>query len=389
MTVTPRTPDLTARGHRLAALFADELDGFIAVDPANVRWLTGLAGEGHVLYGNTPLLTVVGPHGSRELVVHASEMGWLDERLDTSTVHTYGRFYFEGRAAKHIVALRDQRELAVALAEALDAAGAGARIGIDDGVPATLLFELGPALAPRRLQAAARVALRARRIKDDHEVSVLRRANETAEDSIFAALDCARPGSTELELLAQVRIAMIERGARPMLGSVGISERGALVDTSASNRELRRGDVIRFDVGCTVDGYHADLARTAVLAPADQWIRDAYAALLHGEQAAIEAIRPGVTSGEVFEVAIAATRAGGLADYYRSHCGHGIGLQIYEPPLIAPGGDEPLETGMTLCVETPLYVLGRAGLQVEDAVIVMPDGAERLGRAPQLLAVIA
>jgi Xaa-Pro dipeptidase len=173
-----------------------------------------------------------------------------------------------------------------------------------------------------------------------------------------------------------------------MLGSVGIAERGALVDTVATDRALAPGEPVRFDVGCVLDGYHADLSRTAVLGTPPAWVHDAYGALLAGERAAITAAGPGVTPAQLYEVALHATRAAGLPDYDRTHCGHGIGLRIYEPPLVAPGHDEPLEPGMTLCLETPLYRPGVAGLQVEDAIVVTHSGSERLGKAPQDLVVV-
>jgi Xaa-Pro dipeptidase len=177
----------------------------------------------------------------------------------------------------------------------------------------------------------------------------------------------------------------VARGADPLLGDVGIGERGALVDFVPGDRELRRGDVIRFDVGCTLAGYHADLARTATFGPTPQWVRDDHAALVAGQEAALQALRPGATGAALFTVAVEATRAAGRRDYERTHCGHGIGLDIYEPPLVAPGHDEPLAAGMALCVETPLYLTGLAGLQIEDAVVVTETGHERLGALPRTL----
>lgn len=387
--MTPPDATLSGRVARLGSVLGD-LDGYLAVDPANVRWLTGLAGEGHVLYANTPLCAVVGPTGEVRLVAHACELGWLDERIDVDAVEAYGRFVYQGAVVPPaLLAVRAQRPLAGAIARALEAVGAGARIGVDDGIGASALARLTADLADRELVPAADLPVRARRLKDEYELERMRAANEIAENAIATTVACAAPGMEEGALLRALRTAMLERGARPMLGSVGIGERGALVDTVPSSRVLRAGDVVRFDVGCTVDGYHSDLARTVSFGEPSHWTRDAYAALLAGERAAIEAVRPGVTGAELFDAAVGATRAAGLDGYDRSHCGHGIGLQIYEPPLLAPGADEPIEAGMTMCVETPHYVLGVAGLQVEDAIVVRADGAERLGRAAQELVVVA
>jgi Xaa-Pro aminopeptidase len=178
---------------------------------------------------------------------------------------------------------------------------------------------------------------------------------------------------------------MVEHGARPLLGSIGFGERGALVDFAPSERLLAEGEAIRLDVGCVLDGYHADLARTAVLGESPLWLTEAHAALLAGEQSALAALRAGVSGADVFASAVLAVRGSGLEDYERSHCGHGIGLNMYEPPSIRPDSHDPIVAGMTCCVETPLYMIGKAGVQIEDAVLVTEAGCERLGALPQEL----
>jgi len=377
---------LADRADRLRAAWPEAMTAFAAADPAAVRWLTGLAGEGHALYGNTPLWAVVGPEGAAVAVVPAGELAWVEELVDLAAVRPYGRFVFAGAGPLTVAA--DAPPLEDVLRATLDAVGAGEVIGIDDGASYPQGERLATALAPRRLVARPEAPLRARRRRDDAELDVLRRVNRIAEDAVFAAVGALRTGVTERELLTRVRTAMVERGARPMLGSVGIAERGALVDTAATDRALARGEPVRFDVGCVLDGYHADLSRTAVLGTPPGWLRDAYGALLAGERAAIAATRPGVAPSTLYEIAVRATREAGVVEYDRTHCGHGIGLRIYEPPLVAPRHDEALEPGMTLCLETPLYLSGVAGLQVEDAVVVTPTGSERLGDAPQDLVVV-
>jgi Xaa-Pro aminopeptidase len=360
--------------------------GALAGDHANVRWLTGMAGEPHRLYGNAPLWAAVAPGGEWRVVAPASELAWLDEQGDVDRVIPYGRFAFAGDGAGRLRALATAGQTPEqALASALDAVGAGERVLVDDGPRPTALERARAALAPRRLELDPAPFARARMVKDGGELSVLRAVNAAAEAGIEAALERARPGVSEAQLLAWVREAMVARGAQPLLGDVGIGARGALVDFVPGDRALRSGDVIRFDVGCVLDGYHADLARTAALGRAPGWARDAHAALVAGQEAALAALRPGATGAALFDAAVAAARAAGLPDYDRSHCGHGIGLDIYEPPLVAPGHDEPLVAGMTLCVETPLYLSGLAGLQIEDAVVVTRDGFERLGTLPRQL----
>jgi Xaa-Pro aminopeptidase len=377
-----------ARIARLLAQGAPDT-AWIATDVASVRWLSGLAGQPHEIYGMAQLCVVVGPGGDLRVVAPAGELAWIEERRALDDVVAHGSFVLAGRPSAALArGAATGRSLADALAVALHDVGAGQAVVLDDGMPASRAREVTDALAPRRAAVDAAPFLRARAVKDAEELAVLRRVNDIAERAIAAALQRAAPGATEQALLRDVRRAMLDDGARPMLGSVGIGERGALVDFAAGERALARGDVIRLDVGATLDGYHADLARTAVLGPVPEWVAPTYDALLAGESAAMAACRPGATGEQLFAAAVDAVRTAGLDDYARTHCGHGIGLSMYEPPSVAPGAHDGLEPGMTLCLETPLYLIGTAGVQIEDAVVVTADGCERLGALERDLIVL-
>jgi Xaa-Pro aminopeptidase len=92
---------------------------------------------------------------------------------------------------------------------------------------------------------------------------------------------------------------------------------------------------------------------------------------------------------EIFEAAVETVRREGIGHYRRTHVGHGIGIEGYEAPSLTAKSDEIIEAGMVLCVETPYYELGRWGLQVEDMMVVRPDGAERLTATGGELMVVA
>jgi Xaa-Pro aminopeptidase len=146
--------------------------------------------------------------------------------------------------------------------------------------------------------------------------------------------------------------------------------------------------MIRFDFGCTMDGYTSDLARTAVAGEPSPKIRDYYEALKRGTLDAIAIIKPGVIAQDIFKVAVDSTIRNGLAGYERHHCGHGIGLEIYDLPSVAPGCETPIEENMTLCIETPYYELGWGGLQIEHTVAVTRNGTRRLDKTSSDLIVL-
>jgi len=380
---TPVPPaTLAARAARLRSDLPPAT-AVLAASHAGIRWLTGIVGAGHYLYGNTPAVAIVGPDGPVRLVVAAADLGWVADEVDLDAVVPYGWFSYAGRHGGRIPGATTGRMLEEAVAIALRATGASAVVA-DDGLPWTRAAAIEAACGVT-LQPGHELLRRARAVKDAREIELLRAANVAAEDALFDAVGKVRTGITELELLTLIQQGMLERDARPLLGAVGFTERGALVDAWPSDRALRPGDTIRFDIGCSYLGYHADMSRTAAFGRVPQTSRDAYAAILAGEDACLAATRAGAPAATVFNAGVDATRAAGIGDYARSHCGHGIGLEIYEPPLIADSSDTVLEAGMTLCLETPLYRLDDVGLQVEDAVVVTADGCDRLGRSPRAM----
>src|SRR5207237_1000199 len=148
-----------------------------------------------------------------------------------------------------------------------------------------------------------------------------------AEDGIAAVLTMLKPGVTEREAARAYEQEVLRRGAQPFFTVVTIGERAALADVYPSDRALRPGDLVRFDLGCLWGAYRSDISRTAVLgAPSDKQARY-YAAILAGERAAIAAMKPGVPGSRLFDLAVRGTRETGLPHYQRHHVGHGIGLE--------------------------------------------------------------
>ena len=95
-----------------------------------------------------------------------------------------------------------------------------------------------------------------------------------------------------------------------------------------------------------------------------------------------------MTANAIFVTAVEATRKAGIAHYRRHHVGHGIGLDVYDMPILNETTSTPLEAGMVLEVETPYYELGFGGLQVEDTILVTDHGHERLTGSSNELALV-
>lgn len=300
----------------------------------------------------------------------------------------FGRFYVEAVDDDTLVPLTDLADRNLDIAAAVRAAvarlPAGSTIAVEgSGANPDITAALGAAdLDDGGLVASVRA------VKLPDEVAMLRYTAHLSEVAVQAALAVARLGTTERELSTAIAATMVAGGGDPRFVVAATGDRSALADVMPTDRPWRPGETARFDVGCIVDGYWSDIGRTAVLGEPDRRQRDVYAAVYAGEQDQLDRAAPGVTAGELFRIGFDGTGAG-VPRYRRQHCGHGIGMSIYEPPVIADGVDVVLEAGMTFCFETPYYELGWGGMMVEDTVVVTTDGVEVLSGTGRELAVVS
>jgi Xaa-Pro aminopeptidase len=230
-------------------------------------------------------------------------------------------------------------------------------------------------------QAAAdgsRLLQEVRQVKTAVELDRLQRGAEVAEAVEREVLDALVPGADWAGLANSVPAAVAVRG-----GTFGFLAGGAGWQSgfvfAPRPMALAAGQLVRLDLGLSVEGYWSDTGRSASIGAPSAEASKRYAAIRSGADAALECIRPGVTFEAVYDAAMAAIRPV-IPGYQRHHCGHAIGLRAYDGPLVGPGDTTILETGMVLNVEVPLYDIGWGGLQLEDTVVVEPGGFRSLTR---------
>jgi D-alanyl-D-alanine dipeptidase len=277
---------------------------------------------------------------------------------------------------------------------ALKAAVAGVEgLAFDDETRAAFLLDL-LSVAPRaHIRKASSVMRGLRQRKDAAEVERMRAAARTVDDTIPEAIALCRPGRREIKVEEELRAAL---GRRSPESSVAFSiiasgPNAALPHHETGLRELRRGDVAVLDYGTRLDGYHSDITVTCAIGePSDPEARKIYRVVWEAQQRALEAVRPGVPCREVDRAARDHIAAAGYGDYFLHRTGHGLGLQVHEPPYLVGGNEELLEEGMVFSVEPGIYLPGRFGVRLEVIASVAADGvslinapsAEELPLAP-------
>ena len=350
------------------------LDALIVTAPANIRYLTNHAGSAGTLVAAARAMHLL-----------------LDFRYQESArLLQASPFACPALKVWPVTASYDE-----ALLECLAATGV-TTVGFEAGHLTVARHEWLVRTAAARsvavtLRPTERVVEQARVVKDDGEVTTLREAARRLTPVARAAFEMVRPGTTERAVAARVEAALREAGfERPAFDTIVASgPNAALPHYRAGDRVLERGDVVVLDFGGVLDGYCSDLTRTVAVAPPSAEAYRVHQAVREAQQAAIDAVRPGIATTDVDRAARRVLEAHGLGEAFGHGTGHGLGLDVHEEPRVTrPRADVapvPLEPGMVFTIEPGAYLPGWGGVRIEDDVLVTARGCEVLTSVPYAL----
>jgi Xaa-Pro dipeptidase len=231
-----------------------------------------------------------------------------------------------------------------------------------------------------------------RAAKTPEELSSIERAVRIAEAALLAAIPSLRRGMTEREAASEMTLQLLRAGSDPELPFPPIVASGpnaALPHAVPTERRLQAGDLLIVDWGATVDGYISDLTRTFALGDAAADWHKVHRAVADANAAGRAAARPGVPCRDIDLAARSVIEAAGYGPAFLHRTGHGIGLEVHEPPYLRADNDARLTPGMTFTVEPGVYLSGRGGVRIEDNVVVTHDGGRTLSHLPRDLVVLA
>lgn len=257
------------------------------------------------------------------------------------------------------------------------------RVGVSDALPALHVIPIGERLG-MQLELATPVLREGRMIKDAEEIAELRRAGAAIDAVHRRVPGMLRAGRTEREVAEEIAAAIVEEGhERADFVIVGSGPNGADPHHEVSDRVIQDGEIVVVDIGGPVpSGYNSDSTRTYVVGTPDPEVARRIAVLERAQQAAVDAVRPGVTASQIDAAARDLLAEEGLADAFLHRTGHGIGVSVHEEPYIAPGNDLLVREGMAFSIEPGIYFGGKWGARIEDIVVVTADGCERLNVTP-------
>ena len=214
--------------------------------------------------------------------------------------------------------------------------------------------------------------------KGDDEFKILKENALINDRAFLAAAAAIKNGISELEVGAVVNAHHSSEGARTAFCIVGAGGNGAFPHHATGNTEVKNGDAIVVDIGGTRNGFPSDMTRMILVGDAPEGYDEVHAIVEEAVQAAMAAAIPGVRAKVVDKAARDVITKAGYGEYFVHRTGHGLGIEIHEPPYITSTSETVLEEGTVFSIEPGIYLPGRFGVRLEDIVILRADGPEIL-----------
>jgi len=219
---------------------------------------------------------------------------------------------------------------------------------------------------------------RLRAVKDEQELGAIKRACEITDRMFERLVEERFVGRSERDVAWTIGQLFHEEGAEQVAfeSIVASGPNAARPHARATEREIRAGETVVIDTGCFVDGYASDYTRTFVTGPVDGVIKEAYTTVLAAQRAGLEAMRPGIAGVDADAAARRVVDETSFAGTFGHGLGHGVGLEVHEAPRMSTESTDTLAAGNVVTVEPGIYLEARAGIRIEDNVVVVDGGVE-------------
>lgn len=366
--------------HRLARLRRNmaerEIDAVLIVAPDNQFYLSGFKA---VIYSRPILLLVNREHTS--IIVPGLERDHAEGEKAADEILVY---YEHPEMANHGTSHLEH------LDRLLGYYASGATVGIEfDSCPVSLADYLHE--KDFRVSDIGTTLTEVRYVKDEAEIQRVEEAGRLVNLAVSKSLAMCEPGVTELDIDAAGTAALFEEAARnrpnatleAMAFSPSGPDRSAWPHVFSNTRRLEEGDVAIHSRQVSLNGYRAELERTMILGEPTQQQREAFGVACEAQQAAMDAIEPGVTAASVDYAAREIIQNAGYGEYAIHRTGHGLGISAHEEPHLRFDNDLVLEEGMVFTVEPGFYVPGFGGFRHSDTLVVEKNGSRLVTEYPR------
>jgi len=345
-----------------SSLEKKELEGYIVTNESNILYFTDFLGEARLL---------IPRDGENRLYVY----GVNYERARQTAKNCFVELVKWGEKA-HLTVADHARNLNLR------------RLGFD-AIDASVFLRLSRALKGVKLDAQGKLIWELRKVKDEAELKRIRKASELTSEGMKTALETVKPGLREYEVAAEIEYAMRRAGSDGVAFDTIVASgvRSAFPHGGCTDRRILKGDLVVIDVGAKYRHYRSDLTRTVTAGKPSPRQTRIYEVVKDAQRRAFESLRAGVKACDVDAVARQIIERDGYGEFFVHGLGHGVGLDVHEPPGLNPENDEALKAGNVVTVEPGIYIVDFGGVRIEDTVLVHRNRAERLTEAPYNLEV--
>jgi Xaa-Pro aminopeptidase len=266
---------------------------------------------------------------------------------------------------------------------------AGKKIGVANQLWSSFLLKLQDAIPAATWASGNEVMRNLRMRKDEAEIEALAEVGRLTDAAWTEFVESAQiAGLTEAQAAKKLGEMMEKQGLSWKGGICASGPNSASPHHHTGDRVIQRGDAVVFDWGSTYKGYHSDITRTVFIGEPTEEFRKVYDIVRRANQAAFDAVKPGVECQAIDKAARDVITAEGYGDAFIHRTGHGLGLDVHEEPYMVNGNTLPLEEGMVFSDEPGIYLEGKFGVRVEDIVVCTNDGARRFNEASRDLTVM-
>jgi Xaa-Pro dipeptidase len=352
------------RYERLTSVVLEHgLDGIALMPGPNMLYLSGI----HVHTSERPILLFVPADDDPAIIIptleaqKARQAGLIEERI----FHWNDDEGYTGAFQKACAHLE--------LSDYL--------LGVEALHMRVLEMELLHRYAPGLTTAHAEPVMSALRLaKDVDELAAMQQAVDIAEAALEALIPRIKIGQTEKQIAAMLAQEMTEAGSQGNAFEpiVQAGPNSASPHAVPSDRPIQAGDLMVIDFGAIVDDYPSDITRTFAVGEIVPELKRVYETVKQANESGRSTARPGASGRDIDRAARGVIEEAGYGEYFIHRTGHGLGLEVHEPPYIMEGNPEPLAPGAVFTVEPGIYLPDRAGVRIEDDVVITKDGARSL-----------
>lgn len=348
---------------------AADIDGALIAPSSDLRYLTGLKDQ----ISERLTLLLLPPQGKARMLAPAFEAPRLAAHGSLFDIESWG----------------ETDDPYQRLAGLLGFLGPNT-VAVSDTLWARFLLGLQRSFAAVRFVPASQLLAGMRLRKRPEELALQRRVNARTDAAFGELVGHRLSGLDERALSRRLSELLLEAGCEEVaFATVAGGPHSASPHHTMTERTVRSGDALLFDFGGRIGGYCADVTRTVVVGRPPPGFEAVYRVVREAQESAVAAVRPGASAASIDRAARERIARAGHGDRFGHRVGHGVGLDVHEPPYLTGDNPEPLESGMTFSVEPGIYLPGRFGVRIEDTVLVTDGGGERLNHCSRELLVVA